>query len=71
MGLQTHAEMAQMYRDAIRKIVEGGVSSVSVLGQSYTNLDLGTLEDQAKYHERKYSAAQFGIRSTVDMSTAK
>jgi len=71
MSLQTYEERAQMYRDAIRKIVEGGAQSVSVLGSTYTFIDIETLERLAEQAEKKYTRSQFGCRTAADLSTPR
>jgi len=59
--------MAQLHQDAITEIVAGTVSSYSVLGQSFTKLDLDKLERLCAYHDRRATMALHGVRSVADL----
>lgn len=53
MALKTNQEMAEMYQDAIAKLVAGGVASYTIAGRTFTKLNLAELERGLKYYKDK------------------
>jgi hypothetical protein len=63
----TDAEMADLYADAIRSLLEGGASSVSIAGRTHTMLDLGKLEEGRDKYLRRANRARGGLVSYGDL----
>lgn len=53
MALKTNEQMAEMYQDAIAKLVSGGVASYTIAGRTFTKLNLGELEKGFQYYKTK------------------
>lgn len=51
MALKTNEQMAEMYQDAIAKLVSGGVQSYTIAGRTFTKLQLAELERAFRYYK--------------------
>jgi hypothetical protein len=67
MGLMTAAEKAQMYEEAILKLLANPNKSYTVMGQTFQKQDINTLEKWQQHYERKAQQAAYGCKTVADV----
>lgn len=58
MALKSNLQMAEMYQEAIEKLVSGGVASYTIAGRTFTKLNLGELEKAFHYWKGQADAEE-------------
>jgi|TARA_R110000803_G_scaffold153882_1_gene218711 hypothetical protein len=67
--MQTPAERANAYADAIEAIISGGANiSYSVSGKTFTKASIEQLESLQRYWEGKAHERQYGFTTYSDLS---